>query len=85
MAKRSNEMVFRTSCWQKKSKSSAIFYGTGSHVSPQQTGKSKYRTLRAICNIREETSNVEKLRATHEKKLHVQEISDRRGHDLQNP
>ena len=28
--------------------------------------------LRVICNIREETRNVEKLRATHEKKLHVQ-------------
>ena len=72
MAKRSNEMVFRTSCLQKKSESSAILYGTGlSRVSTTDREK-QVSDSRAICNIREETGNVDKLHATREKTLHVQ-------------
>ena len=38
----------------------------------QQPGKSKDRAVRAICNVKEETSNVDKLHATREKTLHAQ-------------
>ena len=79
-AKRSNVMVFRTFCWQKKSESSSILYGTGlSRVSIADREK-QYRTLRAICNIREEMGGVDKFHATREESLHCRK-SDCRGHD----
>ena len=72
LAKPSNEIVFWTSCWQRKSESSAILCGTGLSRVSTTDRESKDRALRAICTIIEETSNVDKLHATREKTLHVQ-------------
>ena len=63
---------FRCLGCRTKTNPARFFMARGFHVSPPQTGKSKDRTLRAICNIREETGNVDKLHATREKTLHVQ-------------
>ena len=53
-------------CWQKEKQIQHDLCGTELSRVSQQTGKSKDRALRAICNIIEETSNVEKLHATRE-------------------